>query len=64
MNKYTKEEILQSVREELIEANKDLGISNGLTDKDYTFIGVVEASIERLETKNTAENILKNRINP
>lgn len=57
MNTYTKDQILDAVREELIEANHTLGISDGLTDKDYTFIGVVAASIQRLDSK--AELLLK-----
>jgi hypothetical protein len=42
------DEIIIAVRQELTETNKALGISNGLTDDDYSYLGVVAAALKRL----------------
>ncbi len=51
MKKYYKAEIIRAVREELIAANKALGLGERFLEKDYTFLGVVGAAIERLDSK-------------
>lgn len=44
-----KNEILQAVREELVESNRILNISDGLVDSDYAFLGVVSAACKRIK---------------
>lgn len=51
MKRYTKEELLEAVREELTEANQAFNISEKLTDDDYEFLGVVAAACERIDFK-------------
>lgn len=45
---YTINEIMSAVRQELAEANKELGIAEGFTDDDYKYLGVIAAAAKRL----------------
>ncbi len=46
--KYTVNEIMDAVRQELAEANKTLKIADGFTDDDYKYLGVIAAAEKRL----------------
>lgn len=45
---YSINEIMSAVRQELAEANKELGIAEGFTDDDYKYLGVIAAAAKRL----------------
>lgn len=49
---YTKEQVKElvtdAVRTELIEANKRIGLGDGLLESDYKYLGVVGAALDRL----------------
>lgn len=47
--KYSLDEILRAVREQLIWTNKQLGIGLSLSDDDYKYLGVVAAAFARLK---------------
>ncbi len=45
---YSKDDVLAAVRDELAEANRNLGIADGFTGDDYEYLGVIAAAWERL----------------
>ncbi len=47
---YSKDEILAAVRQELADANRELGIADGFTDEDYKYLGVIAAALERQQS--------------
>lgn len=48
---YSKDEIIAAVRQELADANKQLGIADGFTDEDYKYLGLIAAAWERLPAR-------------
>lgn len=53
---YSKETIINAVRQELVETNKALGITDRLTDSDYKYLGVIISAIERLSDGQIKRN--------
>lgn len=46
MKKYTKEEVIEAVKKELISTNKRLNIRDGLTPDDYITIGIIREALK------------------
>ena len=46
MKKYTKDEVIESVKKELIKTNIRLKISDKLTPDDYIAIGIIREALK------------------
>lgn len=51
--KYSIDEIIDAVRQELMESNKIIGKKKKLYDKDYMILGVISCACKKLNEKTT-----------
>lgn len=60
--KYSIDEMIDAVRQELSESNELIGKKKKLYDKDYFVIGVIRCAAQRLEQKPNEETVADSEI--